>query len=409
MPIGACIHVNQSLGNALDHYRRYLQLPYQWQPFKAGEKYSVEGGDFFVLHNSIPEELKTIDVLHHLHSHPCYCAIPIIFVSEDLSPSASTLYDEAEFVWQIKPFDSGEFFQTLHDIQDYIKKNQKLLQYRTKLQVAIHKKEFSLAMKVYQAIQKRYPYPYRSHLLAGEIMYGLKQYDEAIAEVKQAQELIPNSMEADSLLARIYLERGDEAHYQDVMNRMTQKAEIHLKNMIHWGHVYVEKGETLKSLSVYERALEEDPNNVDAQHGYLAANLISGKTEVAKEIIEGSSQALQLARLCNMKGISMANKGQYRSAQKLYRNAMNFLPDKAAEHKLWFNLGLCLKKKGELVDAREMFEKCQATAPKDFKKVHDQIEDIDRKLREQREAEEQEKSKTIADSFTLDYETIIVK
>jgi Flp pilus assembly protein TadD len=82
---------------------------------------------------------------------------------------------------------------------------------------------------------------------------------------------------------------------------------------------------------------------------------------------------LELARLCNLKGIAMAKSGSFAAAEKLYKNAMKFLPDDEVVYKLWFNLGLSMKLKKDYKKALFYFEKAKKSAPNDFEKVALQI------------------------------------
>lgn len=269
----------------------------------------------------------------------------------------------------------------------------KLLNTRTKIQKAINEKSYQDASKLLETIEKSYPSPFHGLLLKGEILLGLGKPKEALKAVQKAIASKHETMDAQGLLARIYLANGDDEAYEATMESMTQKAELQLKNLIHWGQVYVEQGETKKSLSVYDKAMQEDPDNVEVQEGYLAANLISGKKEAAQKILENSSQGIQLARICNLKGIAIANKGGYRAAEKLYKNAMSFLPNQEVEHKLWYNLGLCLKKEGDLERSVTMFKNSAASAPKSFEKASEQIKDVQKKIEEAIELEEKSKIK----------------
>ena len=406
MAVGAYLHTSKPFESAIQTYQKYLKVDYEWQPFDKSSKYSLKNGDFFLLHNSLPENLKTIDVLKKIHGHASFCAIPIIFVSEDLCDETRPLFEESEFVWKVPlPFDSGVFHETIEKARDYTKQNLTLLVNRTKAQIAISQGKFPAALELYNGIKDKYPHPFRLGLLYAEICLGLEKFDEGIAAAQDSKSLIPSSMEADSMLARLYLANGDQMKHNEVLESMTKKAEVHLKNLIHWGNVYMEQGKTKKSQSVYEAALEKDPENIEAKQGILAANLISGQTEAAQEIIDGSPQALELARLCNMKGIAMAQKGQFRSAEKLYRNAIKFLPDQTVVHKLWLNLGLCLKKKGDNVKALEMFSKSAASAPEGYDRAEQQIDVVKQVLDDERRAREEEENRSMKDSLAINYET----
>ena len=400
----AYLHTSRSFEAALHAYKEYLNLPFEFEKFDNSKEYSLANGDFFLLHNSIPENLKTLDILQKLHLKPALSTIPIIFVSEELCPESEPLFQEVEFVWKASiPFHSGDFFKLIEELEEYYETKLTLMSKITKIRVALGKLDFENAEKLFHQIKGKYPHEFRKLLLESEIYSGKKQWPQSIEALNKAKEILPGSLEVDTLLAKTYLAMGDNANYEAIMESMTQKAELHLKNMIHWGNVYMERGESKKSQTAFERALEEDPKDIEARQGLLASSLINGKTEVAQEVIDGSPQALQLARLCNMKGIAMANKGQYRSAEKLYNNAIKFLPDSGVAHKLWLNLGLCMKKSGDLDKALKMFTKAHKLAPEDYDRARIQVEDVKEAIKIKREKKLAELEKKAKSSITLNY------
>ena len=374
MSICSYLYATPSLIKALETYQKYLGLAFSFELFDKSKPYKIGNEDFFLLYNSMPEDLKAMDILQGLHTLPPFCAIPIIWLSEELSKAAQPLFDEVEFVWKAQmPFNSNDFFKLIDEVREYYKKNSEMMTARTNLGISLHRKDYQAAKTLHGKIKIDYHHPFKINLLESEILYGMEKYNESLKACEKAKELLDTSLEADVLLSKIYLALGEKDKHQAVLSTMTEKAEIRLKNMLHWGTVYMERGEVNKSLSVYEQAMAKDKKNIEAVEGAVAANLINGREEVAKDIIESAPHALELARVCNMRGIAMANQGQFELAEKLYRNAISFLPSKDDAFKLWMNLGLCMKKKGDYENALEMFDHSKKAAPGNFDRVEEQI------------------------------------
>lgn len=141
-------------------------------------------------------------------------------------------------------------------------------------------------------------------------------------------------------------------------------------------------GEIIKSKSAYEGALKIDSNNIKAKQGMFAANLISGKSKIALDCLDSATESIEIARICNLKGIKMVESGSYDVAERLYKNAVKLIRNnKEVVYKLWLNLGLCAKKNSDYKEALKCFEKCKDSAPKDYTKVDQHINAIKKLLK----------------------------
>lgn len=162
------------------------------------------------------------------------------------------------------------------------------------------------------------------------------------------------------------------------------------------------------AITAFEAALEKEPENQRAKQGILAANLVEGRTNLAGSSELASSQSMEIARMFNLKGISMAESGHFRTAERLYNNAMKILPNKEIAYKLWLNLGLCMKKKGDLAAALAYFEKCQELAPPHYKRAESQITVLKDELRKEESSRDFSKIKerVIRQGETINYKKI---
>jgi Tfp pilus assembly protein PilF len=97
---------------------------------------------------------------------------------------------------------------------------------------------------------------------------------------------------------------------------------------------------------------------------------LQGKAKIDSAV---EIDAIDLARAFNMRGIAMVQNGKFKIAEKLYCNAVQLIKDSGVVHKLWLNLGLCMKKKGDLVKALEYFERCDKSSPEGYARAKSQI------------------------------------
>lgn len=376
-----CLEISDEFFEALQNYAVYLDLPFTLEKMVAGQKISVDEDVIVLAHNHTPEEIQLAGRMQSFRADPRHVAIPIIFISEPLSDAASGLFRDLEFVWDARiPFDSGKFFQCLNTVIAFKQVKIDLLKAREAIAQALVNQDYNKGLQILAKVKEGYPSPFHYMILKGQFHLGTGRADEAEKYLHRALKERPKSFIASAELAKSYLLQGKHDAFKDRLNKTAKLAEIHVKNLIHWGNIYLERGEGGKSLTAFEKALEKEAENLEAKEGLLAASLMSGKLEITQKVMENSPHSFEIARLCNMKGISMANSGKFHSAEKLYKNAIQFLPGDDSVYKLWFNLGLCLKKKGDFKKSLHFFTKAEASAPLGYTKVAEQINAVKREI-----------------------------
>jgi len=336
--------------------------------------------DFLIVHNRFPEKIDSLRVMQALRNEVEYCTLPIIFLSRDLSEVASLLAVDLEFVWKAPlPFKSGSFYNTLTEVHKFLESNQSMLGLRKSVQQALDKKNFTKAQTMLPDLQKAYDNPFQIDMLRAEIKYGLEKFDEALENLDFALSRKAHSLAARSLQAATLFRTGNQKKGMEVLATTEKIAEIHLNNFIHWGDTYMDEGDTESSRGAFESALDLDPECAPAKEGLVVVNLIEGNIVKVKDSIEDSAMSLDFARICNLKGITLVASEQFEAAERLYNNAMNFVNKKESEHKLWLNLGLCMKKSNNLEKAVKYFERSLSKAPPGFVRAQEQIDHV-RKL-----------------------------
>ncbi|MFW7377228.1 MAG: tetratricopeptide repeat protein [Oligoflexus sp.] len=367
---------------ALEYFKTFFNMPYQWHEFAEALQVDPKQSDIVVIVNEQPEKMDGIMTIQKIRSLAKLAATPVIFLTESLSEEANIVFRDFDFVWPSElPFQSSHFFHTLNDVNKFYQVNHQLIEQIQAIHFHMDANEFREAFLLLQKIKDKYPSKFRKHLLFGKLYLEARKYPHALKQTQEAIKISPKSLEAHTLLASIYHKMGNTEEYQKLMNSITQMAEILLKNLIHWGNLFLEKGRSEKSITAFEAALEKDPENLIAKHGLLAGHLIEGRTSIIESKNFADYQSLELARLFNLKGIAMAESGNFAAAERLYQNSLKILPYQNLEHKLWMNLGLCMKKKGNLDRAKDYFEKSQNTAPQDYQRAEAQLDSIDNQIK----------------------------
>jgi tetratricopeptide (TPR) repeat protein len=403
------IHHSDDLVQALNGYKKLLGWPHDWKVPQKNEAPSLDLHDFYIVYNRDPEKLDGLKAAQHLRSNPESFAVPILFISDKLSDYAQLLFDDLDFVWLCEqPFHSRRFFDTVNKVQTYMTSNISFLKQANETFNALASGQFTQAKKALNVLADRFQNSLRFHIWAAQVHLGLKELDRALDAALLAQKMRPKSLEVSNLLASIYYKKGDTENYNAIVQQTLRLAEIHLQNLLHWGDVYLEQGNVQRSITAFEAALEKEPENQRAKQGILAANLVEGRTNIAGTAEIASAQSMEIARMFNLKGISMAESGHFRTAERLYNNAMKILPNKEIAYKLWLNLGLCMKKKGDLPAALAYFEKCQELAPPHYKRAEAQILALKDELKKEESSKDfsRIKERVIRQGDVLNYKKI---
>lgn len=338
-----------------------------------------------VVHNRTPEKIDSSRIMQAMRNDTTLCTVPIISLSPELSEGTKDIEATLEFLWRSPvPFRSSNFYQTVDEVSLFLKENEQLLATRKKIEILLHDKSFEKALASIEELEKIYRNDFQISHLTAKAQFGLGQLKPALKSIRKATEIHPKSLGSRTLEAAICFKVGDQAEALRVLEHTERIAETHLNNLIHWGEVYLDEGNTESSKSAFRSALKIDPTIEKAKEGLVVCDLIEGNLKKVQTSIEDSSMNYDFARLCNLKGIALTNSGQYTAAERLYNNAMKFIENKSNEYKLWLNLGLCMKKSGALEQALTYFKRCQDQAPADFDRASIQIEHVEKILAEQK-------------------------
>ena len=153
-----------------------------------------------------------------------------------------------------------------------------------------------LAIEQYEVIAKIDPKNPETYLLLGRLYILHKDLLKAENAFKTALNLQPGSEEAITNLAYLYNEEGATQKAIDLLKTNADKAQS-AKVYAMLGYTYEQQKEYPQAIDAYRKAVESDPDNLDAQRG-LAQNLLnSGKMDDAlkayQDVIKADPQDAQ--------------------------------------------------------------------------------------------------------------------
>lgn len=141
-----------------------------------------------------------------------------------------------------------------------------------------------LAIAEYEKLAQLKPQDIETHLLLGQL-YGLNHDSfKAEAQFKQAQKIDGNSEEVALNLARLYSDEGDSNRAAQVLSGVpVDDRSARLEYAL--GATYDQLKNPKDAAAAYQRSLDQEPGNVDAERGLANALLMQGKLDEALKVL----------------------------------------------------------------------------------------------------------------------------
>jgi tetratricopeptide (TPR) repeat protein len=177
------------------------------------------------------------------------------------------------------------------------------------------------AIKEYETIVRLKPNDLDNRLLLGQL-YGLN-HDSAKAEeqFRAAQKIDPSNEDVVLDIAREYSEQGDLNHAAKVISDVPEGDRSGRMDFA-LAALYDELKRPKDAAAAYQAALEQDPNNTDAERGLAAALAASGQMEAAAKV---NAQILQSdpqdPQALIREGEIQRQKGDYEQALTTFKKA----------------------------------------------------------------------------------------
>ncbi len=199
----------------------------------------------------------------------------------------------------------------------------------------------------------------------GRIFWLKGQYVRAINNLEKAIDLDPNNSLAMYHLAQVYINRKDQFGQYDRGLYLLKKAASFERNEDLLHYIYVGIGKTYASLEMYEdarkffrKAMETGKGKAKEDYGYISwVTALKGNfDEALKFALDELEKAPENIHLLDNVGHWYAFKGEYKMAEKYYRQMMKIV-EKDEVESLTFRsrLAYVLWMQGEKKEAQQLF------------------------------------------------------
>jgi tetratricopeptide (TPR) repeat protein len=122
-----------------------------------------------------------------------------------------------------------------------------------------------------------------------------KQYQRAIAEAKKHLEVNEKSVPAMAIMAESYFRKGDDELCKAVLASINNLQKDHPLFLYLWGHLYLKDGSFALAVKYFERAVQQNPQLLDAW------------TMIGVRYLQGGSYQQALSALLKAKALSGGN------------------------------------------------------------------------------------------------------
>ena len=201
------------------------------------------------------------------------------------------------------------------------------------------------------------------HVVLGSVYSGTGKYTEAIAELKRALSLAPNSDEAYRRLGQAELQSGQGAQAIQEFLKATQVNPYYWYNQNALGNAYYQLGEYDKALSAYQQVTQIEPDN---PVGYESIGDVYSQEGKYGQCIPAYQKALQLqpywSTYSNL-GTAYFYLKQYANAAQMYEKAVQLSPNDAT---VMGNLGDAYRWSGQTDKAQTTYQQAISLAYKEL-------------------------------------------
>ena len=307
--------------------------------------------------------------------------VPCIIFSKRMSPEEVTLTKELGYEDILgMPFDkksASEMIINIVDYEDNLSSDEKKIR---KIESLISQGLLTEALKFFDnKLTSKGPFKIRAKLSLAEIWLQTRNFEKAESILEDILSTEADHTDAQKMIARLYslTERHEQAI--EVLKKVTERSPKNIDSLLCLGSAYMDADQTENAKSIFDKVEKMDSENsqLNDEKGKLAFK--EGNISLAAQLLSETQCGDDLARHFNNVAISKVTHGSYDEGIATYQNAIQLLTDKAKLHQLHYNLGLALKKKGDLLGSFEnlcesyvsnpSFEKAYAALAKVSKEI----------------------------------------
>jgi len=203
-------------------------------------------------------------------------------------------------------------------------------------------------------VSKKGPHLARFKTLLAECWIMVGKLDKAEKAVAEAIEADPNFSKAYYARSKILSVQGKHEEAIGILKTMMDSSPKNFSTILNLGSAYTEANQHDKAKETLQAISDLDPGNTEVKDELGKIAIKDGDLSLAAQLLHETQSGDQLARYFNGMGIAHVAKGEFDIGIRTYENALKILSSKGKTHLLYYNLGLALRKKGDLTRSFEM-------------------------------------------------------
>lgn len=199
------------------------------------------------------------------------------------------------------------------------------------------------------------PYQYKAFTIQGEAFIQLGKYDKAEASLKDALSLRGDYQQACRLLAKAKSLAGKHDEAIEILKKIADKSPLSIATKMSLGSAYVKANRIDEAEVIFEECslLDAEAPGLKDELGQVA--FAKGNIGLATELLSQTQNGDEIAATFNNLAVAWVAKGEIARGIETYQNAMKILSSKAKLYILHYNLGLAMRKNGDLPGALQAF------------------------------------------------------
>ncbi len=302
---------------------------------------------------------ELLKLIHSIRSTSGYEEVCFLLITPEPAPQVKdSFFEELNIMGVLPPpIKSSVLIPVIKKAIEIPKNYHEASSLRQKIQTLLNTEDSG--KELMEAIEKlavlNHTSPVYLQYLKARALEKMGSYKEAIIAANDAISKNQNFLPGWSVLASIYQRSGDADAAKRSLVRALKIATEHVDYLVQLGDIHFEEGEFRESETFYRRALKRSPDHLSARAGQVAVSLATGE-KPSQDDLSYFPSSLELARISNLKGIELSRSSQFTSAQKLYENALTFLPIADQAHKVLFNMGLLMERAQKYDEAVKYYE-----------------------------------------------------
>jgi tetratricopeptide (TPR) repeat protein len=210
------------------------------------------------------------------------------------------------------------------------------------------------AIEIYRDAIRRAPEDHRLYANYAEFLTSVGQLDEAVAQWRRVETLLPHHHVAPFFLGKLRSRQGAYDEAKEALERCLARQPGAVDAMIELGHLETRRKRPAQAIVHYQEALARQPLNGSLYLDLAEAQAASGdRTQAVESLRQAVALDQSLWRAHYYLGVELAENEQVRAAEIAFAEAARLNPGFALAHLNW---GVALVRQGRTNEATERFE-----------------------------------------------------